>query len=477
MHLKELLNSTVFQIGSYPVTTSLLLLAILAIIGVIVVRSIGLYRLLPKILSNQDVSAKDLHRLKRSFNLTLFWLLLIALWYSSGIDFNFKTLGLENLLPAEGNTGVEGTESTTEEARSYITLTVRTVLLSIFTWQIAQFILYLFGTISLEKYLVRSGRDLVRRPLPEKVRAEEQQRARRNFKYFIRTLAILLIITILDIDFKLLSFTINKHDFTVRVSNIISAILIILLARIVIWMTVRVFLTRIYSSQKVDSGSQFAINQLFQYVVYFISLLLVLNVMGVNPTVLAGSAAALLLGVGLGLQQTFNDFFSGLLLLFERTVEVGDVVDVGGLVGTVRRIGLRTSQVQTLDNLTVIVPNSKLVANTVTNWSHTDYLARFSVSVGVAYGSETRKVEQLLLQVAKNHDKVMNFPSPFVRLNKFGDSSLVFELFFWSSELIPIDNIKSDLRFGIDEIFRENQIQIPFPQRDIWIKNSGDPKS
>ena len=153
-------------------------------------------------------------------------------------------------------------------------------------------------------------------------------------------------------------------------------------------------------------------------------------------------------------------------------MEVGDVVEVGGLVGTVRRIGLRTSQVQTLDNLTVIVPNSKLVTNTVTNWSHTDYLARFSVKVGVAYGSDTEKVQALLLEVAKEHDKILNFPSPFVRFIDFGDSALSFELFFWSSELVPIENIKSDLRFGIDKKFREHTVEIPFPQRDIWIKKT-----
>ena len=124
--------------------------------------------------------------------------------------------------------------------------------------------------------------------------------------------------------------------------------LVFLVARCVIWLVVLSFLARVYLNQKVDSGSQFAINQLFQYVVYFIALLLILNVLGMNPTVLASSAAALLLGVGLGLQQTFNDFFSGILLLFERSVEVGDVVNVDGLVGTVRRIGLRASHVQTL---------------------------------------------------------------------------------------------------------------------------------
>lgn len=473
MNLIELLNNTLFRIGTYEVNSSILLLALISLLGIILIRRLALRRLLPKLLKKQEVGKGALRRLKRSFDFTLFLLLLIALWYSSGIDFNFKTLGFEEILSTAFDTDDQEQGGSKE---SYISLTVRTLLFSIFTWQLAQFVLCLFDTVSFERYLVQEGRDLLRRPVPEKQKEEDQQRARRGFRSFIKTLAILLIITFLDIDFKLIAFNINDNYYTLRVSNLISGVLIVLLARLVIWLTIRLFFSRVYASQKVDPGSQFAINQLFQYVVYFIALLLVLNVIGVNPTVLAGSAAALLLGVGLGLQQTFNDFFSGILLLFERSVEVGDVVEVGGLVGTVRRIGLRTSQVQTLDNLTVIVPNSKLVTNTVTNWSHTDYLARFSVSVGVAYGSDTRLVEQLLLQVAKEHEKIMNFPSPFIRFRHFGDSSLDFELFFWSSELIPIENIKSDLRFAIDQIFRENGVGIPFPQRDMWIKNPQDLK-
>jgi small-conductance mechanosensitive channel len=476
MQLQQLINTTVFQIGNYQVTISILLWALLSVIVVLVLRYFCLFRLLPRVLVNQDIPKQDVNRLKRSFYLTLFLLLLIFLWYSSGVDFNFKTLELEQLFLSEVDPNAVDQAPNSVSTENYIELTVRTLLLSVFTWQLAQFLILLFDVVSIDKYLVHTRLHSRKRSVQKKAGAEDQQRASRNFKYFIRTFAILLIISILHIDFKLFSFTINNNDFTLRVSNVISAVLIILLARLIIWMTIRVFLTRIYANQEVDSGSQFAINQLFQYIIYFISLLIVLNVMGVNPTVLAGSAAALLLGVGLGLQQTFNDFFSGILLLFERSVEIGDVVEVGGLTGSVRRIGLRTSQVQTLNNLTVIVPNSKLVNNNVTNWSHTDYLGRFSVAVGVAYGSDTRQVEKLLLQVGKDHDKVMNFPSPFVRFNDFGNSSLDFELVFWSSELLPIENIKSDLRFAINDIFREHHIEIPFPQRDLWIKNPDDLK-
>jgi small-conductance mechanosensitive channel len=469
MNLERLLENILFKIGTFEVSVSMFVLSLVVIIASIVLHRIFFIKILPNLLKQQAASKEKLSKLQRSFNFTLFVLLLLALWALTGIDLNLETLG------DDGSDLLPGADP--PAGNSYITLTATTLLSSFFVWQLAQFVLILFDTISLEHLLVGNRVDLFRKPIPESVKEKEYKRVRRNFRYFIQTFAVLLIITILDIDFKLIGFTINKHVFTIRVSNIISTILIILLSRIIIWLVVRVFLTRIYASQKIDSGSQFAINQLFQYVVYFIALLLVLNVMGMNPTVLAGSAAALLLGVGLGLQQTFNDFFSGILLLFERSVEVGDVVDVEGLVGTVRRIGLRTSQVQTLDNLTVIVPNSKLVTNTVTNWSHTDYLARFSVSVGVAYGSNTELVKELLMNTAKAHEKIMNFPTPFVRFVSFGDSSLDFELFFWSAELVPIENVKSDLRFAIDKAFREHRVEIPFPQRDLWVKNPQDLKT
>ena len=345
MQLQQLINTTVFQIGNYQVTISILLWALLSVIVVLVLRYFCLFRLLPRVLVNQDIPKQDVNRLKRSFYLTLFLLLLIFLWYSSGVDFNFKTLELEQLFLSEVDPNAVDQAPNSVSTENYIELTVRTLLLSVFTWQLAQFLILLFDVVSIDKYLVHTRLHSRKRSVQKKAGAEDQQRASRNFKYFIRTFAILLIISILHIDFKLFSFTINNNDFTLRVSNVISAVLIILLARLIIWMTIRVFLTRIYANQEVDSGSQFAINQLFQYIIYFISLLIVLNVMGVNPTVLAGSAAALLLGVGLGLQQTFNDFFSGILLLFERSVEIGDVVEVGGLTGSVRRIGLRTSQV------------------------------------------------------------------------------------------------------------------------------------
>ena len=177
-----------------------------------------------------------------------------------------------------------------------------------------------------------------------------------------------------------------------------------------------------------------------------------------------------MVGVGLGLQQTFNDLLSGILLLFERTVEVGHMVKIGEMVGTVKGIGLRTSIIETRENVTVIVPNSKLVTDAVINWSHQDEKVRFIVAVGVAYGSDTEKVKNILLETARDNIYVIRKPAPSVRFVNFGDSSLDFQLLIWSRNFIVIEDIKSDIRFEIDRKFREEGIVIPFPQRDVWMR-------
>jgi small-conductance mechanosensitive channel len=225
-----------------------------------------------------------------------------------------------------------------------------------------------------------------------------------------------------------------------------------------------------YRNNSIDIGTQYAVNQLVTYVIFVLAFFFSIESLGMNFTVLWGSAAALLVGVGLGLQQTFNDLTSGIILLFDRSIEVGNVVDLKGTVGIVRKIGLRTSQVETRDNIIIIVPNSKLIVDEVVNWSHFDDKARFKVTVGVAYGSDTELVKELMLSVARDNVFVLEHPSPSVFFAGFGDSSLDFELYFWSRNFMFIERVKSDIRFEIDRKFRENNVTIPFPQRDLWIK-------
>jgi small-conductance mechanosensitive channel len=467
MDLKQYFDLVVFSLFDYQVTWGMISLSVLTLIAGAVTYWLVARKLFPILKAREDAASGHFTRFRRQFYFTLILSILLGLWYSIGFEYN-----LESLTEGLG----EAPPTAEEEGEGYITLTVGSLFASFLTWQLSRLFIFLFAALHFEKYLARKQNIMGRKSRLRRLQDHEEKRAIRNFRYLVRTLAVLFIISILDIDFQLAQFTLNKTEYTFRVSNLISALLVFLLARLIIWLTIRFFLAGIYDRREVDPGSQYAINQLFQYVIYFVALLLILNVMGVNPTVLAGSAAALLLGVGLGLQQTFNDFFSGILLLFERSVEVGDMVEVDGLVGTVRHIGMRASHIQTRDNLTVIVPNSRLITNSLVNWSHADLVARFLVRVGVAYGSDTALVKKILLEVAKENEKILPSPEPFVRFVDFGDSSLDFELHFWTAEFIRVEDLKSDLRFSIDGKFREHQVEIPFPQRDIWIKSSDKPQ-
>jgi small-conductance mechanosensitive channel len=227
-----------------------------------------------------------------------------------------------------------------------------------------------------------------------------------------------------------------------------------------------------YRKSNVDAGSQFAIDRLLSYFVYLIGVLLVIQAAGFNLVVIWTGAAALLVGVGIGLQQTFNDLVCGVIILFERSVKVGDVVELPGhQVGAVRKVGARTSIIETRDDIIIFVPNSKLIGENVINWSQVERKARFHVGVGVAYGSDTELVKNILIQVAEEHTKIMSTPKPFVRFLEFGSSSLDFEIIFWSREFLRIEDVKSDLRFAINKAFREKGVEIPFPQRDLWIRS------
>ena len=230
-----------------------------------------------------------------------------------------------------------------------------------------------------------------------------------------------------------------------------------------------IFLFKIYQTQKIAVGSQFAVNQLIKYVLYVITFMVCFNVLGIDMSLILGGAAALLVGIGLGLQQTFNDIVSGLVILFERSVSVGDILEFDSTIGIVKRIGIRASIIETRGNTSMVVPNHLLVNEKVVNWNHYNQRVRFNVEVGVAYGSDTTLVKKLLLNSLTENPYVEKFPAPFVRFLNFGSSSLDFSLYFFSRNLLVIEDIKSDIRLKIDELFRENNITIPFPQSDIHL--------
>ncbi len=261
--------------------------------------------------------------------------------------------------------------------------------------------------------------------------------------------------------------------FNITVEDLLGVLFVLLFARLVKWLINGILLEKFFLRKGVDEGRRLAIRQFLIYIIYVLAIFAILQLLGISSMLLA-SSAALLVGIGLGLQDVFKDLICGVIILIEGTIEVGDVVEMDGLVAFVRKIGLRISIVETRDRVPILIPNSKLVVDKVINWSHMDSPTRFNIKVGVAYGSDLDLVKNLLLGAAKEHPKVLADPAPSVQFKNFGDSSLDFDLLFFSKDFIGIEFIKSDIRMSIDRLFRENKVQIPFPQRDLWLRNSVD---
>lgn len=220
---------------------------------------------------------------------------------------------------------------------------------------------------------------------------------------------------------------------------------------------------------KLNEGRSSSIIQIFKYIIYVIGFFFIVQSLGIPLDPVFAVFAALGLGIGFALQDVFKDLISGIIILFEGNVTVGDILEVDGLIGTVKEVKLRTSVIRTRDGISIVVPNSRIVNEKVINWSTNNKITRFNVTIGVAYGSDVEKVKELLLQSASEHESVSKRPSPVVMFNDFGDSALIFEVYFWTLETWKIKIIKSDLRFKIDALFRENNVQIPFPQRDVHL--------
>ena len=261
------------------------------------------------------------------------------------------------------------------------------------------------------------------------------------------------------------SFVFTVYDLVIFVGILVFAKLLILFLKIF-------FDKVVFRNKNIERGRQYAFLRIVKYFIYVIAIIAAIESLGLDISILLASSAALFVGIGLGLQQTFNDFISGIILLFEGSIEVGDVVEVDDLVGKVIAIGLRTSKIESREGIYIIVPNHKFVSDNVINWSHVDMSTRFKIHVGVAYGSDTAKVKELLIECAKEHSKVVEHKEPMVFFSDFGNSSLDFTLFFWTDDTFFAERTKSEIRFAIDQKFRENSITIPFPQRDLHIKSN-----
>jgi small-conductance mechanosensitive channel len=251
------------------------------------------------------------------------------------------------------------------------------------------------------------------------------------------------------------------------------ALIILFATWFLIFLVKRVLLHR-RSKQEDAIARNFTLYLVIKYFLWVIAIGLVLETIGIKLTILIASSAALMVGLGLGLQQTFNDMVSGVILLIERSVKVGDVMEVEGLIGKVVDMHLRTSRIQTRDGIFIIVPNHKFINEKVINWSQNALAIRFNIRVGVSYKSDVEKVRKILFDCVHMHPDVIldnENIKPIVRLIDFGESSIDFEVLFWSKNIFYIENTRSELRFIIRKAFIDNHIEIPFPQRDVHIKD------
>ncbi len=247
---------------------------------------------------------------------------------------------------------------------------------------------------------------------------------------------------------------------------------------------VRIYLQKRFKRKDgVDEGSEFVYLQLTKYLLITVGIILIMRSLGIDLDLFITATAFLLVGLGLGLQDIFKDFFAGLLLLFEGTIKVGDVIEIDrqdgreSFVANIEEINIRTSKVKTRDGKMLIVPNSHLSFQKVHNWdSATDY-TRFTIPVTVMFGSDLDLVRKILREAAQGHPKVSNHHEIFVRLLHFGDNGLELDLVFWAHQSLYIEIHKSDIRFEIDKKFREHGVEYPYPQMDIHVDRKKSTKS
>ena len=257
--------------------------------------------------------------------------------------------------------------------------------------------------------------------------------------------------------------------------SLLQIFLLVALLVAVFWIssrTKRFLFNRFLVNSGLDRALQYAIAQIISNVVLVVGVLIVLENTGIHLGALAVFAGAVGVGVGFGLQNIASNFISGLVILAERPITIGDRVEVAGITGQVQQIRARSTVIRTNDNISMIVPNTKFIDSPVTNWTYGDPRVRFRIPVGVAYGSDIAKVREALLAAGGENPNTLKDPAPSVFLKKFGDNSIDFELVVWSSEMSARPSrYRSDLNFAIEHKFREAGIELPFPQRDLHIRS------
>ncbi len=275
----------------------------------------------------------------------------------------------------------------------------------------------------------------------------------------------------MDVLSKILEFElIIVGDYKIKVYTLAVILFILLITKLVLQL-IKKALFRRQRLNKLDTGNAYALYQIIKYIIWVVAIGFLLETVGIKVTVLIAGSAALLVGVGLGLQQTFNDVISGLILLSEKSIKIDDILEIDGNIVKIQSIGLRTSKGLNTDDISIIIPNSLITTNKVINWSHQSKQARFRIDVGVAYGSDIDLVIKILEESAFEHPDIYDRELIEARLMNFGNSSLDFQVLFFSTNIFRIGKMKSDIRRIIYKKLAANNITIPFPQMDLHVKS------
>lgn len=292
----------------------------------------------------------------------------------------------------------------------------------------------------------------------------------------------------------ILSFNINNNDVTFReflsydiiksnkirvnFSQILFIIILVIGTRMLLNFLKLYYNKRFRGKADYNPSTEYVYVQISKYIIYIVTFYLCLQELEINPGVFLGGSAALLVGLGLGLQDVFKDWFSGIILLFEGSLKIGDIIELQDskfkepIVAKILKINVRTTQIETRDGNVLLIPNAKLTQEYVENWSHGTDISRFLINVTVAYRSNTEQVCTLLKQAALSHPKVNKSRPVQVRMKDFGEKGLDLELIFWADQSWEASNYKSEIRFEIDRLFRQYQIEIPFPKREIVVSDN-----
>ncbi len=260
----------------------------------------------------------------------------------------------------------------------------------------------------------------------------------------------------------------------ISVSTIIFILLAFIILNFVASKSKSLLVKRVLTRANFEPGTSSTIGTITKFLILLIGSIIIIQSAGIDLSALSLLAGALGVGIGFGLQNITDNFISGIIILLEKPIKVGDRIEVGGITGDVIKISVRATMIQTNDNISIIVPNSEFISQRVINWSHNDRNIRFRFPVGVSYKEDPQKVEKILLEVANDNPNILKNPPPKVLFDEFGDSSLNFYLAVWTTSHTDKPNmLKSELYFEIFKRFGEHGVEIPFPQRDVHIIEPG----